>query len=80
MAVAVTLISLRTVYILSHLSDKHKYFGAILESEVVLLLDASSSMTTHWSEVKGGVTKLLRNFPPHIKRYSITLSVNSNTK
>ena len=49
-------------------ADKHKYFGAVLESKVILVLDASSSMVTHWPEVKSGVTKLICNFPPHIKR------------
>ena len=36
---------------------------------MILILDASSSMSAHWPEVKNGVKKMLSSFLPHITRY-----------
>ena len=58
------------MYIICYLfADKHKFFGAVLESRVIFILDASSSMSVHWPEVKSGLKRLLCDFPAHIKRY-----------
>lgn len=49
-------------------TEEHKYFGALIENKVMFLLDASSSMSTHWSDVKHGMKKLLCSCPSHITR------------
>lgn len=51
------------------MADKNKYFGAILESDVVFLLDTSSSMTAHFQEMKDGLTVQLSNMSSKTKRY-----------
>ena len=50
-------------------ADENKYFGAILESSVVFLLDTSSSMTAHLQEMKDGLIVQLNNMSSKTKRY-----------
>ena len=49
-------------------TDENKYFGVILEAEVVFLLDTSSSMAAHLQEVKDGISIQLNNMSAKTKK------------
>lgn len=55
----------------SLLSGENRYFGTILEREVVFLLDVSTSMTRHLEEIKEGLAVRFSKLPPKTKKFNV---------
>lgn len=52
-------------------TDDHKLLGVVIERDVIILLDISSSVSPYWTEMRKGLLDLLHMFPPKVKTYGV---------
>ena len=54
-------------------TDDRRLLGTLIERDIMILIDVSSSVTPHWPGMKERILETLEMFPPKVKRCTVVM-------